>query len=93
MSVWRHVEVRVTTEFLLWTSLPVDEIELRADTATSDALLEQFCTCDDERKRVGGDENPDHLTRMFWPCEAPVGGSRVRVIDGSAALRKAYGDG
>lgn len=92
MTAWRHVEVRARVEMLLWTSLPADEIERRAQDAVLDALLDLFCTCDDERQRVGGAENPDHMTRTFWPCEAPVGGGRVHVIDGESALRKAYGD-
>lgn len=83
VSGWRHVELRVSFEQVLYTDQTREEIEALADEFLSDDFIDRFCDCGGEEK-FDVDQNPDRWTksRYFPCCRVQVGGYRVKVAEG-----------
>jgi len=92
MSGWRHVEIRMTIEQMLYTDQSREEIEEAIAAFASDDLIDRFCDCDGHEV-YDADDNPDRWTKSRWfpACRVQVGGCRWQVIEG-LELEREYAD-
>jgi len=81
VSGWRHLTVRGSLDYLLYTDQDEDYLRERLEEFLTDRFLDAFCDCNGEPK-FDTDENHDRWTksRYFPCCRVQVGGARAEVL-------------